>query len=100
MGIRVKINIVNEQGEPFMGSGPLHLLEKIEKHKSINKAAKDMNLSYVKALKMLNRLERNIGRQLLIRRKGGNERGGTELTPFARNYMKNYRQLQKNIRKP
>ena len=99
MDVKVKINIVNERGEPFMGPGPLQLLEKIAVHKSINKAAKDMNLSYVKALCMLNRLEKNLGKQLVIRKRGGNERGGTKLTSYAKTYIENYRFFDKRVRK-
>ncbi len=90
--------MINENGAPFMGSGPLRLLEKIKVLKSINKASKEMNLSYVKALKMLNRLEKNLGCQLLVRKRGGNDRGGTVLTPFAERYIEFYRELQKNVR--
>ncbi len=81
-----------------MGSGPLRLLEKIKEVKSINKASKEMKLSYVKALKMLNRLEENLGRRLLVRKRGGNDRGGAVLTPFAERYIEFYRELQKNVR--
>ena len=98
MEIRIKINIVNELGEPFMGPGPLRLLEKISECKSISKATKEMNLSYVKALKMLNGLEKNVGQQLLIRKRGGNKRGGTELTLYAVTYIKEYRRLDDKMK--
>ncbi len=98
MGIRVKINIVNENYLPFMGPGPLRLLERIGEFKSINKAARDMNLSYVKALSMLNRLEENAGQKLLIRKRGGNTRGGTELTPFAWEYIEKFKELETKIK--
>ncbi len=98
MGIRVKINIVNERYLPYMGPGPLQLLERIGEFKSINKAAKDMNLSYVKALVMLNRLEENAGQRLLIRKRGGNTRGGTELTPFALKFIEKFKALEMKIK--
>ena len=64
MKVKVKISIHMDSGIPFMGPGPLQLLEKIKEHKSINKAANSMNLSYVKALNMLNRLEKGLNRDL------------------------------------
>ena len=82
-----------------MGPGPLKLLEKIDSLKSINRAAKDMSLSYVKALNMLNRLERNLDRKLLIRKRGGNDRGGTELTEYAREFNEAYRRFDRKLRK-
>ena len=99
MEIRLKINIVSDVGEPFMGSGPLRLLEKIGEYGSTNRAAKEMNLSYVKALKMLNRLEKNVGGALLVKKKGGNERGGTVLTREAFRYVKEYGRLQEKLRR-
>ena len=61
MKIKVKVTIVNKDNEAFMGIGPIWLLERIRKLGSINQAAKDMGMSYVKALKILNRLAKNLG---------------------------------------
>ncbi len=82
-----------------MGPGLLKLLRQIEEHKSINKAAKEMRLSYVKALNMLNRLENVLGDSILIRTRGGKNRGGTELTPLGKRYIKEYDRLEKKIRR-
>jgi len=82
-----------------MGPGLLRLLKRIKECKSINKAAKEMNLSYVKALRMLNSLEKNMGQQLLIRKRGGNERGGTELTEYSESYIKEYGRLEEEMRR-
>ena len=97
MLVRMKVNIFKRPDVPIMGPGPLRLLEKIKEHKSINQAAKSMCLSYVKALNMLNRLERNLEQKMLIRKRGGNERGGTELTPYAEKYISEYRKLENKI---
>ncbi|MEW6078936.1 MAG: LysR family transcriptional regulator [Thermodesulfobacteriota bacterium] len=97
MQIKLKISILNDQGYQAIGPGPLRLLEKIGEHKSINKAAKAMKLSYVKALKMLSFLEKDMGRAMVIRTRGGNDRGGTRLTPFAEKYIRHLRELEKKI---
>ncbi len=97
MFIRLKVNIFKSPGAPIMGPGPLRLLEKIKELKSINKAAKSMNLSYVKALHMLNRLEQNLDHKILIRKRGGNDRGGTELTAYAEKYITQYKALENKI---
>lgn len=97
MEIRTKIIIVDERGEPFMGPGVLQLLRQIQEHKSINRAAEHMNLSYVKALKMLNRLEADLGRRFLVRRRGGNHGGGTGITRFGKRYIAEYGRLQKRV---
>jgi molybdate transport system regulatory protein len=97
--VRTKISIVNDDGNPFMGPGLLKLLKRIEQHKSINKAAKDMRLSYVKALNMLNRLENDLGDAVLIRTRGGKNHGGTELTSFGKRYVREYDKLEKQVRR-
>ena len=97
MQIKVKVIIFKDPNSPVIGPGPLRLLEKIKELKSINQAAKNMNLSYVKALNMLNKLEENLEHKILVRRRGGNERGGAELTPFAEAYIENYRSLEQKI---
>ena len=56
-----------------------------------------MDLSYVKALNMLNRLEKSLDQKLLIRKRGGNDRGGTELTAYAEDYIHQYSKLEKKI---
>ena len=99
MEIRAKINIVDERGEPFMGPGVLRLLQRVGEHKSINRAARQMNLSYVKALNLLNRLEADLGQPILVRKRGGNDRGGTRLTPFGKRYVIEYSRLEKKIRR-
>ena len=85
--IRSKINIVDDRGEPFMGPGILDLLERIREYQSINRAAEQMSLSYVKALHMLNR------------KRGGNERGGSKLTRFGEKYIIEYSRLEKRVRR-
>jgi molybdate transport system regulatory protein len=97
--IRVKLNIVDEGGEPFMGPGVLYVLERIRRYKSINRAAEQMGLSYVKALHMLNRLEADLERRILIRRRGGNQRGGSELTPYGEKFVAEYSRLQERVHK-
>ena len=99
MNVKLKISLTNENGEPFMGIGLVWLLQGIKKHNSISSAAKDMNLSYAKAIKMLNWLEKNLGEKVITRKHGGNERSGAELTTFGEKYIKRYDAFQKKIKK-
>ena len=82
-----------------MGPGILDLLERIREYQSINRAAEQMSLSYVKALHMLNRLEADLGRRILVRKRGGNERGGSELTRFGEKYIIEYSRLEKRVQR-
>ncbi len=99
MKLHVKLALANETNEEFCGFGLLQLLDGIGTHGSIQQAARDMDLSYVKALKILNRLERELGETLLVRHKGGAARGHTELTPFARRFIRDFAGLRQKVRK-
>ena len=82
-----------------MGPGVLYVLERIRKYKSINRAAEQMSLSYVKALHMLNRLEADLDHRILIRKRGGNQRGGSELTSYGEKFVAEYSRLQERVQK-
>ncbi len=97
MKLHLKVAVASDADEEFCGAGLLQLLDGIERHGSIQQAARDMGLSYVKALKILNRLERELGETLLLRRKGGASRGSTELTPFARRFAADFAQLRAGL---
>lgn len=97
MKISAKTFIADDSGIPFMGPGPIRLLERIDEYRSINKAAKSMSLSYVKALNILNRLEKCLGEKMLVRKRGGNEHGGAFLTPYAERYISSFKGLEKRI---
>ena len=87
MKIHLKLSVSNDQGEPFMGRGPVQLLQGISRLGSINQAAKEMNLSYVKALKIIKKIETCLGGKILITKIGGKEHGGAELTPLAVKFL-------------
>lgn len=95
--LKLKISLVNGKNESFMGIGLVWLLERIRKYKSIRLAAKDMGMSYMKAHGILNRLEKNLGQQVLIRRRGGYDRGGAELTDFAEKFIAEYDKCRKRV---
>jgi molybdate transport system regulatory protein len=87
MKIHLKLSILNDHGLPFMGRGPVQLLRGIERLGSINQAAKEMNMSYVKALKIIKRMEASLGGKILITTIGGKDYGGSELTPLAAKFI-------------
>ncbi len=94
MDLDVKLYLLNANGEKFMGIGVLWLLENIGVEQSLRKACRKMNLSYSKAYNMLKALEDEVGRAFVERKKGGAQREGLVLTPFAREYMALYKDFQ------
>ncbi|HPW69161.1 MAG: LysR family transcriptional regulator [Desulfomonilia bacterium] len=83
MQVYLKINVLDDQGHNFMGKGGVQLLQGIKRLGSINKAAKEMRLSYIKALKIIRKMEAGLGHKILETTTGGKDHGGAELTPFA-----------------
>lgn len=99
MKVKLKILLTARNGEPFMGIGLVWLLERIKKLNSISGAARDMRMSYAKAHNILKRLEKHLGRKVLIRRRGGSDRGGAQLTQFAETFLTRYDDYQAGVKK-
>lgn len=72
--IKSRIWITTDEGT-FLGAGRITLLKEIEKHGSISKAAKAMNMSYKKAWRLVNSMNTQ-GKELLVTPKIGGKNGG------------------------
>lgn len=77
-------------GEALIGNGRERLLMAIDKHGSLNAAAKKLGLAYRKAWAQVQEMERIAPFPLFIRRTGGNSGGSTELTPKPRHYSTSF----------
>jgi molybdate transport system regulatory protein len=94
MEIVAKLYLVDEKGDKFMGLGVLWLLQSIEKEGSLRAAALEMDLSYSKAFKMVKKLEEQLNRPVIERRKGGSEKVGSTLNEFGRRFIRLYDKFQ------
>ncbi|MBR5270367.1 MAG: LysR family transcriptional regulator [Anaerotignum sp.] len=74
----------------FFGEGPCRLLRGIEECGSLRAAAAKMNLSYSKAITMVNRAEEALGFHLTEKQIGGKGGGGSRLTPKAIAFLEKY----------
>lgn len=81
-----------------MGIGVYWLLVGIKKHGSIRRAAEDMHLSYVKALGMLNTLEKTLNKKILNRKRGGDSREGATLTDKGESLVSLYQGYQERVK--
>ena len=88
--LHLKFSLTGEGKGEFFGPGVLELLGYVRETGSIQQAARKMGLSYVKALKILKQSEEGFGRPFLSRRKGGAERGKSELTAFGERFLERY----------
>ena len=96
MDIRSKLWLEID-GRPVFGRGRRFLLEAIDKYGSINRAAKEINISYRKAWGYIKAMEERLGIKLIERRTGGRNGGGATLTEEAREFLKKYVDLEKGI---
>lgn len=92
----LKIRLAND--DVFFGPGVFALLNLVEKHESVNAAAKAMNLSYSKAIKMIHGTEEALGFKLLDRKIGGAHGGGSRLTPECIEFLDVYEKFSSEIK--
>jgi molybdate transport system regulatory protein len=95
--VRSKIWI-EADGEPVFGRGRRFLLEAIDIHGSINQAAKEVGVSYRKALSHIQAMEQRLGISLVVRQAGGRHGGGATLTPEARVFIRKFETMETNLR--
>jgi molybdate transport system regulatory protein len=84
-------------GEPVFGRGRRFLLNAIDSHGSINRAAQEVDISFRKAWSHVNAMEKRLGIKLVERQTGGKNGGGAVLTAEARKFLKKYEALEKGI---
>ena len=83
--------------EGFLGPGRVELLQLIEKTGSINKAAAEMGMSYKKAWDMINSLNMQAAKPLVIAHAGGENGGGSVITEDAKTLIEHYIKLRKRF---
>lgn len=87
----IKINgnfWLEKDGQNYLGRGRIELLKQIEIHGSLNKAAKEMKMSYKAAWDRINSMNALASYPLVERTTGGKGGGGTILTPYAHEQIK------------
>ncbi len=89
---------IEVDGKPVFGRGRRFLLEAIDKHGSINQAAKGINISYRKAWGYIKAMEERLGFKLIVRQTGGKNGGGATLTNNAKEFLRKYEALEEGIR--
>lgn len=75
------------EGERCFGLGRMQLLQCIDKTGSMNRAAKEMKMSYKKAWTMISELNEQFTEPMVITQSGGEGGGGSVFTNAARLLM-------------
>lgn len=85
-----KLKLYLAQENTFFGPGPFLLLKLIEKTGSLRLACKEMEISYSKGRKMLEIMEKETGYPTVFCRRGGKEKGHTDLSPTGKKLLCTY----------
>lgn len=85
--------------EPIFGPGTICLLKLIDAQSSMKEACSEMDMSYSKGWKIINRAEKGLGYSLINRRHGGNRGGRCTLTEEAKDLVRRYELLEQNVKK-
>jgi molybdate transport system regulatory protein len=91
--LQVRLQVVGKE-KIALGPGKMELLELVAETGSISEAARRMNMSYMKAWTLVQTLK-----PLVVAARGGNTRGGAELTETGREVLALYRKLEKDSRR-
>ncbi len=81
-------------GDIALGPGKVELLGLIAQTGSIAQAAKQMDMSYMRAWTLVKQMEACFTEPLLDRQRGGAARGGAQLTPFGVRVLDLYHQME------
>ena len=87
-----------KKNEKVFGQGPCELLKRVEKTDSLRQAAQQMGMSYNKAWKLIQMVEKRLGFTLLDKKVGGLSGGGSQVTAKGKDLMKRYEQFEIDAR--
>lgn len=79
------------EGELFIGSQQVRLLNQVLKDGSIHAAAKNLKMSYQHAWHLLDKVNRLSPVPIVVRQKGGKDGGGCSISPFGLKLMDAFR---------
>jgi molybdate transport system regulatory protein len=77
-----------------IGPGKIRLLEQIHRSGSINRAGRDLGISYRRAWLLINDLNNCFREPVIEAEIGGIAGGGTTLTPFGRQLVERYHAIE------
>lgn len=98
MGLAGTVALCKSDQE-FLGEDRIRLLEMIEEHGSITKAAKAVGISYKTAWDTMDSINNLSDKPLFVRMAGGKSGGGTRLTDEGREVIHKYRVIQEEHEK-
>lgn len=80
--------------EIAIGPGKADLLKAISETGSINQAARKLNMSYMRAWKLIRTMNACFRNPVIVASRGGKQKGGARLTPAGTRILELYRRLE------
>jgi len=97
MKVRTKVWIDDDHDKVVFGSGRVRILEAIDRLGSMNKAAKELKMSYRALWGRIKSTEDRIEAKILMTRPGGGKGSGSILTPAGKRLLRNYKLLSDSV---
>jgi molybdate transport system regulatory protein len=96
--MRVVYKVWLDRGGKAFGDGPYDLLKGIEQTGSLHQAAGKMGMSYSKAWRLIQTMEKRLGFTLIERKIGGPSGGGSQITSKARTFIRRYEKFRAEVK--
>lgn len=84
---------ITTSNENSIGNGKIQLLEMIRKLGSLRQASLEMKMSYQQAWNMINNLNKQFEKPLVLLRRGGKDGGKAEITDYGLKVMQTFYDL-------
>ena len=95
--LRLRLRVFNGD-EAALGPGRIELLGRIAESGSIVQAAREMELSYMKAWKLIQSMNRCFRQPLVEVRRGGRDGGSAHVTETGGRVLTVYREMERRAR--
>jgi molybdate transport system regulatory protein len=89
---------IEKDGQLVFSDWRVDLLEAIEETGSLSGAAERLGVHYRRAWGKIKEMEERLGVRLIVTQSGGVGGGGTELTPQAKEYIRQYRKFRSGLK--
>ena len=89
--------VVQRDGKDFLGPGRIELMQRIQQTGSIAEAARDMGLSYRKAMNLVREVNRVGKEEAILTWKGGPSKGGAAISKYGLQIIEHYQQVRNQV---
>ncbi len=98
MSFKIRYRLwVEKDGKTIIGPGAYEILKEIDETKSIAAAARKLGFSYKFIWSYIKKIEEELGEPVVESRRGGKEKGQTDLTPIGKQVLDAYEQMLKEV---